>query len=102
MNITPLTKWGRRISHLQARELTSARHHEPPAWGLDADSQSCDTVGDVQGYRTVCEEDNQWVKLHPSEAAMLEGTREAKIVELLMVKNIVHPIEYPSFIITCQ
>ena len=72
VNITPLKEWGERTSHLQARELTSARHHEPTVWGLDTDSQSCDTVGDVQGYRTVC------------EAAMLEGTREAKIVELLM------------------
>ena len=55
VDITPLTEWCRQISHLQAGELTSARHHEPPVWGLDTDSQSCDTVGDVQGYGTVCE-----------------------------------------------
>ena len=76
MDITPLTEWGRQISHLQARELTSARHHEPTVWGLDTDRQSCDTVWDVQGYRTVC------------EAAMLEGTASINTLPLSVPVNV--------------
>ena len=63
MNITPLTEWGRQISHLQARELKPARHHEPTVRGLDTHSQSCDTVGGVQGYR---EDTEQYVRRKPS------------------------------------
>ena len=104
VDITQLTERGVQISHLQAGEITSPRHHELTVRGLDTDSQDCDTVGDVQGYsrrysllgyRIVCEEQNQYgiVKLWMKGTSMLP-----KILELQ--KYDVHPIEYPSYIIT--
>ena len=47
VNFTPLEEWGMRDSHLEAREVTSARNNESTVWrAVDTDRQSWDTVGD--------------------------------------------------------
>ena len=59
VDITPRTEWGDRSVIFSRPE----NKHEPPVRGLDTHSQSCDTVGGVQGYR---EDTEQYVRRKPS------------------------------------